>query len=59
MYKIYSFYQTIDVNECMNDPCHENATCSDMVGSFMCMCDTGFSGDGFNCTGILNFYAEN
>ena len=43
-----------DVNECADDTdnCHANADCTDNVGSFSCMCSTGYSGDGVeNCTG--------
>ena len=40
-----------DVNECGNDTCHANATCNNTIGSFMCICDRGFTGDGFNCSG--------
>ena len=41
-----------DINECLNDPCHANATCMNTLGSFTCACDDNFSGDGFNCTRI-------
>ena len=40
-----------DVNECDNDTCHANATCNNTIGSFVCICDRGFTGDGFNCSG--------
>ena len=26
--------------------------CNNTIGSYMCACDPGYSGDGFNCTGI-------
>ena len=41
-----------DINECTSGSaeCHDNATCSNIDGSYQCTCDTGFSGDGFNCT---------
>lgn len=29
----------------------ENANCMDTVGSFLCMCNVGFSGDGVSCDG--------
>ena len=40
-----------DVNECDEDihNCHESATCSDVVGGFNCICNTGFTGDGILC----------
>ncbi len=33
------------------DNCSANALCINLVGSFGCECNTGFSGDGVNCTG--------
>ena len=42
----------VDINECggTND-CHANATCNNTIGCYTCTCDTGFTGDGENCTG--------
>ena len=39
-----------DVDECLSDPCDSNATCSNTAGSYICECNTGFSGSGFTCT---------
>ena len=37
---------------CVDDHgCHDNATCTDDNGSYICVCKDGFTGDGFNCTG--------
>ena len=49
---VISFLHT-DINECLRgtDQCSKNATCSDTIGSYTCSCNTGFSGDGFNCNG--------
>ena len=42
----------LDVNECLvNDSCHFNATCNNTDGSYICTCDSGYSGNGHNCTG--------
>ena len=32
--------------------CHADANCSNTKGSFVCMCHTGYSGDGVVCLGI-------
>ena len=34
--------------------CHVNATCTNTPGSYLCDCNTGYSGDGVaNCTSTL------
>ena len=42
-----------DIPECDRglDDCDMNATCINAPGSYDCMCNTGFTGDGFNCSG--------
>ena len=42
----------IDVDECAMETsdCHNNATCSNTIGSYECTCVFGYTGDGFNCT---------
>ncbi|CAB4005879.1 adhesion G -coupled receptor L3-like, partial [Paramuricea clavata] len=42
----------VNINECLINPCHPNATCTDNEGSFVCECNVGFSGNGFNCSNI-------
>lgn len=43
----------VDVNECLTTPCHSKAACKNTNGSFSCgPCETGYSGNGFNCTGM-------
>ena len=47
---------TVDVNECLNDSlndCDMNASCMDTFGSYMCSCNDGYFGNGFNCSGKL------
>ena len=39
----------IDIDECMLNGCHSNATCVNIPGQHLCSCDVGFSGDGFSC----------
>jgi len=43
-----------DIDECTSntDNCDANATCNNMVGSFSCTCNAGFSGNGVTCTDI-------
>uniref|UniRef100_H2Y5Q7 EGF-like domain-containing protein n=1 Tax=Ciona savignyi TaxID=51511 RepID=H2Y5Q7_CIOSA len=33
--------------------CHANATCTNNIGSFTCSCNTGFTGNGVNCSDII------
>ena len=48
------FMQTLDIDECVTDsPCSINAECMNTEGSFVCECNTGFDGDGYNCTGMF------
>uniref|UniRef100_A0A8C8DWB0 Nidogen 1b n=1 Tax=Oryzias sinensis TaxID=183150 RepID=A0A8C8DWB0_9TELE len=39
-----------DVDECLQEPCHRDALCSNTQGSYSCQCRTGFHGDGFRCS---------
>ena len=42
-----------DIDECSTNShgCDVNAVCSNTVGSYVCACKAGFTGDGFTCTG--------
>ena len=42
-----------DIPECERelDDCDPNANCTNTFGSYDCNCNTGFTGDGFNCSG--------
>ena len=41
------------MNECFDDTnkCHEQAYCTNNVGSYTCQCNQAFQGDGFTCQG--------
>ena len=45
-----------DIDECIADPCHTNAACNNTDGSFACTCFSGYSGNGFQCTGELYLF---
>ena len=43
---------TTDVDECvLQSPCDSNATCTNTPGSYTCVCNEGYTGDGVTCTG--------
>ena len=59
--KLTGILTCIDVDECRdswvasssdNLGCHSNAKCHNFNGGFSCVCDPGFTGDGFNCEGM-------
>ncbi|KAE8586619.1 hypothetical protein XENTR_v10021718 [Xenopus tropicalis] len=43
----------VDVDECTEHRCHPDASCTNTLGSFSCRCNSGYEGDGFQCTQIL------
>ena len=47
-----------DINECTtnNGGCHEQAICINTLESFSCACKSGYSGNGFTCTGAFLFF---
>ena len=44
--------QCVDINECLNNPCNTNATCSNIVGSYKCTSKMSYAGNGANSTHI-------
>lgn len=48
------FYFVTDINECNQNPCHSEAQCTNTDGSFVCTCNVGYNGTGFDCAGVVN-----
>ena len=42
-----------DINECLTNPCHSAASCTNTEGSFACACNEGYTGNGFVCSGSV------
>ena len=42
----------VDIDECEEISCGQNAACSNSPGSFDCKCDRGFTGDGISCSDL-------
>lgn len=42
----------VDIDECARgiDDCGADASCINQIGAFRCVCDIGFTGDGYTCT---------
>ncbi len=42
-----------DIDECTDNGhnCNANAVCNNTLGSFICICNGGYIGNGINCTG--------
>ena len=56
--KFWFIYDFTDIDECKgNHSCHLNATCTNTLGSHVCECHPGYTGNGLNCTGEFNFLA--
>ena len=51
--RIFLSISCLDVDECHASVpvCDVNAKCINIISSFTCACKTGFSGDGFSCSG--------
>ena len=56
IHALRNFHYDADINECDSTPCDVNAMCQDTNGSFVCACNSGFSGNGFTCSSKLLFY---
>ena len=52
-YDCVLYHLGTDIDECNRGlgECELNATCINTFGSYDCMCNTGFTGNGFICMG--------
>ena len=52
----YSFSITSDIDECSaeSNPCDENSDCTNIDGSYNCVCKQGFTGNRSTCEGNVN-----
>ena len=64
---LWNFRVWIETDECKSGTanCHQNATCRNTDGSFVCTCDHGYFGNGTVCEGkrfcvqlLLNLYVH-
>ena len=54
MVYFHELFYFVDIDECSSDAlntCDINASCMDIEGSFLCMCDIGYTGNGTFCDG--------
>ncbi|MCP9257598.1 Nidogen-like protein [Dirofilaria immitis] len=51
--------QCVDINECKYDPCDKAAVCTNLHGSFRCVCTDGFIGNGVECHETILFPTDN
>ena len=43
-----------DIDECISHPCDTNANCENVIGTYNCKCNGGFTGDETSCKGNYN-----
>ena len=47
-----------DIDECVNKPCNEDASCQNNLGGYNCTCNFNFRGDGFECAYFCSVNAD-
>ena len=54
---LFVFFYIPDIDECAvnRGNCSELANCTNIPGSYSCTCITGYTGDGFTCTGEFQY----
>ena len=59
IYKLCLF-NVVDIDECVLEihKCDTNAVCINNIGSFDCICDQLYEGDGITCQGNLLFLSN-
>ena len=52
------FFIVLDIDECATnvDTCSLDGICENTLGSYICRCKVGFSGDGRTCTGVVYIF---
>ena len=51
-YELSSRTACSNIDECAgSNDCHQNASCTDAPGSYICTCDSGLFGNGTHCNG--------
>ena len=52
------FYYSLDIDECSSrfpNRCHSKASCKNTPGSFLCVCERGYTGNGTVCEGNVRY----
>ncbi len=47
----YIVFPLLDLDECISDPCHAMAVCTNFPGGYSCFCQSGYTGNGSSCAG--------